>query len=645
MEETLQSGNLIKKLSVIGLCSLGASFSFFLLYKDIFQSGAVGTGKRMAQVEQLGSQVKRKASQSFLWSRVQKKDSLYEKESVQTGHDSYVSLKMKDGTTLEIGEDSLVILEDVKSVDLNFLSGNFILREKDQDLKIQVSKGTKKIEKLPIRLLAPMPNSEFYSFPKQSIEIEFSFEKNTASQKNMVLEVSEVKSFPEKNTKTYQIQGQSVRTKLSKGNYYWRMRSDEGLSEVRKVHVIEVTPIKLLSPINQTKVKQFKNIEGVEFQWSSESVSTDKSEHFLEISNTENFDKLLHQDLVPIEKGFYYLAKSLHDTIFWRIRSEYPGKRVLSEKSSFISELIENWEIQLTKPVAEEMVLNNRAVDFIWDFPNLLQEVSSQLILKNLNTNKVETWGTGQNRYRLENLDVGKYSWKVELHSKSKKIKESYERILHVLGGKNIQLLKPLKSQQFLYWKELPEITLEWGFNDSKIKPTIYEVELSETSQFQKILESKKSEAPMIKITSKSSGVLFWRVKAYHNKDFIGMSEVNSFQVLQYGKLKAPEVIFPNQNEILKILSPEDEPIFRWQKIENAEKYKIDILSKNKKIFSKVLVETSLKVKDLQDGEYSVSISAIDPLQREGQVSTQTSFKVDHGIKLAPPMKMKVEVE
>jgi hypothetical protein len=398
MEDTLQTGNILKKLSVICMCVLGASFSFFLLYKDIYQSGSLGTGKIMAQVEQLGSQVKRRASQSFLWSRVQKRDSLFEKESVQTGHDSYVSLKMKDGTILEIGEDSLVILEDVKSVDLNFLSGNFILREKDQDLKIQVSKGSKKVEKLPIRLEFPTPNAEFYAFPRQSVEVEFSFDKNTSSQAKNILEISEVKSFPEKRTKTFQMQSPSLKTKLSKGSYYWRMKSSEGTSEVRKVFVIEVAPIKLLSPTKQARVKQYKNIEGLEFKWSSESAPTDKSEHFLEISNNENFEKILHQDLVPVEKGFYYLAKRLQDNVFWRIRSEYPGKRVLSEKSSFIAEIVENWDVELAKPLSGEMALNNRSIDFVWSFPNLMQEVTSQLIIKNLDSNKLQTWSTEQNR-------------------------------------------------------------------------------------------------------------------------------------------------------------------------------------------------------------------------------------------------------
>src|SRR4051812_12772962 len=103
---------LIKNVAITLLCLAGASAAGYHLYLDFYESGGLNRTAPVATLIHSESQVKRKASSSFVWERAHSAESLYRKDSVQSGPASSALIQMKNGTRVELGENSLVIIDD-----------------------------------------------------------------------------------------------------------------------------------------------------------------------------------------------------------------------------------------------------------------------------------------------------------------------------------------------------------------------------------------------------------------------------------------------------------------------------------------------------------------------------------------------------
>src|SRR4051812_48422655 len=106
---------------VIALCLSGALTGTWALYLDRTASGRAGRGPAVAMVQRREVSVRRKASGSYLWTNVDLLQDLYRRDAIQTNADSSALIRFNDNTVLEIGENSLVVIDDVKDIQLGVM--------------------------------------------------------------------------------------------------------------------------------------------------------------------------------------------------------------------------------------------------------------------------------------------------------------------------------------------------------------------------------------------------------------------------------------------------------------------------------------------------------------------------------------------
>ncbi|MEZ4749221.1 MAG: hypothetical protein R3B54_00945 [Bdellovibrionota bacterium] len=220
----------LRRLLVLGSCLAGAGTSAYFLYVDLTGNALQDNGQTIAQVTRRVSKVRKKAKASFLWQSVKEGSELQRKDSLQVGEASAATVRLNDDTLLEVGEHSLVIIDDVPPLEMKFVKGNFVVRGKTQDFRIkaEVNKAPV-IEKIPVRLLSPAPLENLFVRADTETDVIFEWLElgSTTSKLNPKLQISNNRRFTANSTQTLSPkEGQSLyRSRLAPGRYFWRLSS------------------------------------------------------------------------------------------------------------------------------------------------------------------------------------------------------------------------------------------------------------------------------------------------------------------------------------------------------------------------------------------------------------------------------------
>src|SRR5258708_6963569 len=92
-------------------CLVGSLTAFWLLLSDYEKSAGEAKDEPLGVVFAVGNDVQRKTRTSYLWIEVEQGMPLFAQDSIQTGAGSFASIRLKDGSILELGEDTLVRIE------------------------------------------------------------------------------------------------------------------------------------------------------------------------------------------------------------------------------------------------------------------------------------------------------------------------------------------------------------------------------------------------------------------------------------------------------------------------------------------------------------------------------------------------------
>src|SRR4051812_22913726 len=69
--------------------------------------------------------VKRQLGNDVMWNSIERKETVYNKDSIRTAKDSGVGVRLTDGTVIEIGENSLIVLDKTQqNLSVNFKAGD-----------------------------------------------------------------------------------------------------------------------------------------------------------------------------------------------------------------------------------------------------------------------------------------------------------------------------------------------------------------------------------------------------------------------------------------------------------------------------------------------------------------------------------------
>src|SRR5688572_14135877 len=105
-----------KVLIVSLLCLASACVSLFFILDDYADDSTLRNGREIAHVGYSRSEVRRKKSNSFAWSSVEESSRLYVRDSIKTGRAGAVIIEMDKGGSLELGENSLLVLNEIQDI-------------------------------------------------------------------------------------------------------------------------------------------------------------------------------------------------------------------------------------------------------------------------------------------------------------------------------------------------------------------------------------------------------------------------------------------------------------------------------------------------------------------------------------------------
>lgn len=348
----------VQTIIVSLLCLAGAGAGGAFLYSDINSAGRAGVGKPVGQVSSREAQVRRKQSSSFVWNNVQMNEDLYKKDSIQTGKGSAVSIKLPDGSVLDMGENSLIVMDEGAKLSLGFLRGSVVIHKADGDSKISVGKdGKQKVEVLDARLVKPEALARFFVSAQEPKVIDFLWQvrsKTTSASDSYIVQISKDQRFHSTQTKNSVARDSKVTTlreSLLPGRYYWRVLArGNPVTETREFRVLSALPLLPVWPndhqvVNLDVSSPAAAQSTVQFRWlvskgnnsenNSEEVDVTQGEHRIEIARDPEFSNgLLNESINPVT-GRAQISKVHQGKVFWRIRSQYGNFTVLSGVKSF----------------------------------------------------------------------------------------------------------------------------------------------------------------------------------------------------------------------------------------------------------------------------------------------------------------------
>lgn len=661
----------LKTLLVVAGCLAGAAAGAFMLYRDYNLAGSAGVGDPLAKIERRQDKVRRKPGNSFKWSSVQESENLYKKDSVQTGTGSAVSIRMNDGSVLELGEDSLVVIDSLENLALNFQKGSLVVRTAKGDSKVSVGKNGKvTIEELPVRLVKPDPLTQFFVPEKTTKPIRFAWEprqlKDPSSQKlpdAFVVQVSPDRAFKPERTQSVVAEGaggaSEITSQIKPGKYFWRVVAQEDkkvLTEIAQFRVTEGFALKPSWPGAGEKVVVFGEDNPVQFRWSrppglSGDGDDKRISHHLEVARDEAFSQVVVTEEIAAGGGVATIKKIPEGAYFWRIRGQYPDLMVPSRVERFALEKAKKVLVDLGKPDEAQAFEVQPQVRFNWsaDAP----EAEFLFELKGKDGKTLVSQKSNATAFAWKDVNEGVYQWRVSALFKGNSVGESAWRKFSVFKGRPLALKTPENGKEILYWEEPVEFRLAWDADPllAEQPEFQYQLELSREADFKTRLGGVQTRQPSVASAQLKLGAptpavpLFWRVKVVDGSGLaIKTSPAQRFTYGVHPPLRAPASTSADAPRTFNVIEMETDPVVTWAPVEGAEGYEVTVKLGEKTVLTKVTAETRLEMKGLVEGKYSFMLRTIDRLKRRGDPALK-GFTVTYGEPLGAPDSLTPEVQ
>jgi len=684
----------MKIFFVFILCALTGSGGVFLLVRDISQDSKGSRGVLMAKLEKKEAKVRRKFSTSFSWGNVKEEEPLYKKDSVLTGPESTATIRMNEGETIEIGENSLVVIDLVDQLTMNPMRGSFVVRTKDGDKKVDVgADGKTRVQALPMHLQSPAPYSvRFLSGQSKIAEIKFIWEtklpQNVKKEVPLQIEIAHDRKFKSIVT-TQPVQDVTLlksQVTLPPGQYHWRITQEgKPLAESISFRVASASALLPIEPSTGSSVSVFEQDPMMKFRWNGpeagearEDLDREDVSHVLEVSSVEDFSHILKSESIRGTTGFTHLTGIPFGELFWRIKSRYGAKssgdqlEVISRVSKFTVERAKALVVTLTQPE------NNTTHDFasqfhfVWQCDSPLNDVAYQFTLKSKEGKVVAEDNLISNAFVWKKPEPGMYSWQVKALFKGKVLGESPQRIFSVYAGAPLALVSPDKNASAYSWKKQTPVKFEWKTDELIGKQNAnYEIEFSKDATFKTVearLQNLKKNSVISDELTLESGSHFWRVRVVDvSGTLIKVSEVRHIELGLFPRLNGPSAIQPQAGFSKNLLEDDQDLTLKWNEVKDAHSYEL-VLIENKSGVNRVLAslsdeklpgrvvlfrkieDTSVSIpfkelKVIPPGKYEWAVRAIDPVNRGGEWMFPREMTISAGELLSAPSILSPEVQ
>jgi len=658
----------IKSALIFALCTITAATASHALYVDFNQSAGDGLGPSMATIERSESKVRRKPSTSFAWSAVRSEEKLYRKDSVQTSAASGASIRFLDGTLLELGENSLVVIDEIQKLSLDYIKGSVILHTAEGDKQVSVgTDGKAKLIELPIRLLKPEPLARYYTAAQDAKPVHFSWKlrKNQTEPlpDSVELEISPDRQFAAAKIRSLPIQDMSQTTEsdvpLPEGAYYWRLAAEgRALTEMGQFRVVSAKPLHPVSPSESSSLSTFGDQISTQFRWMipEESAIATQAKHEVQLSNSQTFDTLLKTQEISAAGGVATIHGLGTGKMWWRIVSRYGDIQVMSPALGFAVAQEQSPTLALILPESEKPLEKLPSIRFSWrsdaegvDYGIQIKDSQDKIVASEQGPNTGYLW---------KNPGTGAFRWRVTAYLKSQRVAETEWRSFSIFEGARIALQAPTKGQGIYYWEEPSSFDFKWAADElvTRQPDLSYQVQIANNAEFKSPLDAPTTRATSLakRKIDLPAGQYYWRVAVTDEKgQMLKASETWKFNYGNYPELEAPNAITPPNRAVYDLGEQEQTPVASWGEVKDAQAYEVTLFAGDpgrapaaaKPVFKTVTHKPSAEFRGLAAGSYYWTVKALDRIQRGGKSMLPRPFTITEGEALEAPEVTSPEVQ
>lgn len=376
---------------MLGASALIITTFSFLLFLDFTAKIEAGDAEQIGVITFKKRVSQRKYGTQVIWEEIEQNSPVYVNDSIRTAERSEAVVKLKDGTSLELDENSMIVLAKSEgAININFAQGAMFARRAEvaaegspavnivagaatvsieksdvklaqsekEDLNLTVAKGSAviktgeeekvlavnqnavvlkdakvaQVRDVKLRLLSPEPN-KYIVTGEEAPAVNFTWEP-TGDEAGVFFELSRDRGFAS-IIKRARVKGESISERVPAGEYYWRIASEDkasgktDYSDSRKISIVSDRPVSLLSPDDMAKYSFVSSSPIIRFRWSKNELA---SGYVLEVARDANFKDIVVTSSAAISEQA--LDSLREGTYFWRVSSKIAIAKDYSGKSA-----------------------------------------------------------------------------------------------------------------------------------------------------------------------------------------------------------------------------------------------------------------------------------------------------------------------
>lgn len=601
---------------ILAAAMLMLAMMLYLLYDDslILPSDDSSNLTPIGKISQIDRDVRRKVSKKFVWRSARTKDTVHVGDSVFTGEESSVHVELKDGRTLTLQENSMIVFNtsgDQLNLDLRFgtlqgkldgcvkinikgvdkeICGKDSPIEVNSDGTVQVKVDTEPKENIqwvrtPQKQFLHFKNStplkvswkggKQFSRYRVQLSRQADFETIAYEEKTQKQEIT-TRGYPPTGTFFIRVQGDNIKGRLT------------GFSKTEKFDIQEIEAPLITAPVHTQKLTFKTNPDGdlleknqVQIQWqyflqnARFEVEIARDDQFSQI--VERHPKLSHTALLskPLTPGQYFvrvrdMAKTddqprpwssvVQFEIDYQQPAKIPAPQLLTKTIDYHAPQPEDLKIQWT--AVEE------AQQYVVEV-SPTEDFSSK-----------STFKTVQPELKIKSLEAGKAYFRVFSSTKKGTLSDSSE-----LGTWSVKMkrpvlrpLTPIVVQGKSSEDEGDPQAIQATWSDLKYAPS-YEVQVSTDPQFKNKVRSIAS-APTSKVELPRPGEYYMRVRGInkHGNPITRFSDVEKVNYTLRVPLATPVVLEPFDQATLFFQKNASPFVWlEWKQVRQAAKYHIEV--------------------------------------------------------------------
>jgi FecR protein. len=612
------------EVPVFVLLSLQLCGAGFLLYRDY-----TSTPERSSSERVIGSivyrqhQAERKYSGQVLWGSLQQNSPVYNLDTLRTASDSSATVYLEDKTQIELGEDTLLVLDMSgadKKIDLSGGSLNIDRAQSAGSLKVATSSGELDMAKGAASLavdkkslsVAVSAGSASFKGAKASKKVELGTQKSVSLASDGSVAAAALDPIAPRKGKqlvalgddatvdfawmgpesfagrlaiasdekmanessSLDVSGRSAQAQLPPGSYFWRLTGSDGsTSRVMRFTIIAAEHPRAIRPADGSMVA-FTGAKAplVGFSWTASPLA---SSYRVEASADSSFSSLAVS--LRTERSSIATEKLGTGAWYWRVVALFPGQglEAASEPASFsIQRIVERrpeWRGGSSALSVSSLSAKQGAVSLSWEPIDGADSYRVLVARDDAFKDIVMDQTVSTNALRVSSeLDEGTYYVDVRAIADGKEGPPSIPRSLVVTKPKPIKLVSPAPGASLS--PEDKSIAFAWYDPN---RGSRFKVELSADPRFATALGSTtaREQKAELALPEGSSGTLYWRVSSLSESGETLLASEAASLVLPL-PLPSPVLREPADGEEIDINVRAD-LAFAWEPAPGATEYRL----------------------------------------------------------------------